>query len=76
MTANCLYNIKFYSTYTYTTNIVGEQFQMIVTIQNSGIINIQVIDFASNEYGLHRITDVCGPFVSLVRTNYENILTK
>jgi len=49
---------------------------MIVTIQNSGTINTKVIDSASNEYVLHRITDACGPFVSAVRTDYENILHK
>jgi len=61
-------------TYIYTTNIVNGQFQMIITITEHGAINTKVIDSSSNEYVLHRISEVCGPFVSKVRADYESIL--
>jgi predicted DNA-binding protein (MmcQ/YjbR family) len=60
--------------YTYTTNIVNCQFQMVVTILNDGTLNTKVIDSASNEYVLHRIAGADGPFVNTVRADYENIL--
>ncbi|MDR0492375.1 MAG: MmcQ/YjbR family DNA-binding protein [Nitrososphaerota archaeon] len=63
-------------TYTYTTSIVNGQFQMIITILDDGTINTKVIDSASNEYVLHRISEAAGPFVSTVRTDYENSLHK
>jgi len=62
------------ATYTYTTNIVNGQFQTIITITEDGIVNTKVLDSASNEYVLHRIPEACGPFVSKVRADYENIL--
>ena len=62
------------ATYTYTTNIVNGQFQTIITITEDGIVNTKVLDSASNEYVLHHIPEACGPFVSKVRADYENIL--
>jgi hypothetical protein len=47
---------------------------MIVTIWDDGVVNTKVVDSFSNEYVLHRISDVCGPFVSRVRADYENVL--
>jgi predicted DNA-binding protein (MmcQ/YjbR family) len=62
------------ATYSYTTNIVNDQFQTIITITEDGTVNAKVLDSASNEYVLHRIPEACGPFVSKVRADYENIL--
>ena len=63
------------TTYTYATNIVNSQFQMIVLItEDDGTVNTKVLDSASNEYVLHHIPKACGPFVSKVRAEYENIL--
>ena len=60
--------------YTFTTNIVNGQFQMIVAITEDETVNTKVLDSASNEYVLHRIPDACGPFVSKVRADYVSIL--
>jgi hypothetical protein len=61
-------------TYIYTTDIVGGQFQMIDAILVDGTVNTKVIDASLTEYVLHRISEACGSFVSMVRADYENIL--
>jgi predicted DNA-binding protein (MmcQ/YjbR family) len=60
--------------YTFTVSIVDGQFQMIVTILDDGAVNTRVIDSFSNEYVLHRVSEVCGPFVSRVRIDYKRVL--
>jgi predicted DNA-binding protein (MmcQ/YjbR family) len=60
--------------YTFSTSIVNGQFQMVVSICDDGVVNTKVVDSFSNEYVLHRISEACGPFVSRVRADYENVL--
>ena len=61
--------------YTYTTDIVDGQFEMLVTVQDDGVVNAKVTDYSScEEYVLHRISRAHGSFVGMVRADYENVL--
>lgn len=63
--------------YTYSINIIGEQFKFIVDIISAENIKTKVIDNDTNEaYILHLTTDAVGTFVGKIRTECESILQK
>lgn len=64
------------SAYTYSTGLVGGQFEMTVTITKDGELSADVIDGVSKErYVLHRISGASGAFVGTIREEYERVLT-
>lgn len=64
------------SAYTYSTGLVGGQFEMTVTIAKDGELSADVIDGVSKErYVLHRISGASGAFVGTIREEYERVLT-
>jgi len=64
------------SGYTYSTNLVDGQFEMIVAITREGKVSAKVIDVSLREsYILHRVPTASGSFVGRVREEYENVLT-
>lgn len=64
------------SAYTYSTGLVGGQFEMTVTITKDGELSADVIDGVSKErYVLHRISNASGAFVGTIREEYERVLT-
>lgn len=64
------------SAYTYSTGLVGGQFEMTVTITKDGELSADVIDGVSKErYVLHRISSASGAFVGTIREEYERVLT-
>jgi len=61
--------------YTFSANIAGGQFRMVVTIPDDGTTTAKVIDPSTdNEYVLHRTPEACGAFVGMVKKDYDNIL--
>ena len=63
--------------YTYSTVIADGQLQMTVTVAEDGTTGARVTDASLNEeYVLHRAAGACGPFVGLVRSDYENVLSE
>lgn len=60
--------------YTYQTTIMGGEFQLTVTIKNSGKVTTQLIEIISGEeYILHK-TSAAGSFVGSVKNEYQAIL--
>lgn len=59
----------------FSTELLGGQFYMTVTISKEGCIHTKVIDQDSTEeYVLHRVPGAVGSFAGSVREAYENIL--
>lgn len=62
--------------FVYETSIVNGQFVLRVFVKGD-CLRTQVIDPETDEeYVLHRIAEVCGGFVGLVRTDYETLLNE
>ncbi len=61
--------------YIYHTDLVGGQMKLTVTIDTEGTIHSGVVDNTSgDEYVLHRVAGVAGPFVGQVKTEFETVL--
>jgi predicted DNA-binding protein (MmcQ/YjbR family) len=61
--------------YIYSTHLLEDQFEMIVTVTKNGNVSAEVFDNSLKEhYILHRISDAKGAFVGKVREEYENVL--
>lgn len=62
--------------YIYTTNILGNQMKLTVTITQTGEINTEVFDLECEEiYTLFLAEGASGAFVGEVRKEYEKVLT-
>ncbi|MGO3608249.1 MmcQ/YjbR family DNA-binding protein [Enterococcus malodoratus] len=62
--------------YTYETTIMEGEFQLTVTIEDTGTIETKLIELASaEEYVLHR-TSAAGSFVGSVKAEYQAVLQK
>lgn len=63
--------------YFFSCDIADGQFTMTVTVIPDEKVNAQVMDKASGEeYVLHRAADASGPFVGMVRADYERVLSE
>ncbi len=61
--------------YTYSTNLVDDQFTMTVTVTATGSVSTEVTDeFSKERYVLHRVSGAMGAFVGTVREEYERVL--
>lgn len=61
----------------YQTFIAQEQLQLTVSVMPNGNIRTSVTDLASGgEYVLHLAAEAAGPFVGMVRADYEAILAE
>jgi predicted DNA-binding protein (MmcQ/YjbR family) len=62
--------------YTYSTNLIDSQFEIIITVTKQGKVSAEVIDsFFKDAYVLHRLSSSKGEFVGKVREKYESLLT-
>ncbi|MCL2075753.1 MAG: MmcQ/YjbR family DNA-binding protein [Betaproteobacteria bacterium] len=65
------------SAYTYSTDLIDGQFEMIVTVTKDGKVSAKVIDSVFKDaYVLHRLPNTSGEFVGRVRQEYENLLVR
>ena len=61
--------------YVYSTEIFDNQFKMTVKIDESGEIETELLDIASEEiYTLHLVAEASGEFVGRVRSEREKVL--
>lgn len=61
--------------FSYSVDIAEGNFRLDVSISQEGDIHTQVIDKESgDEYILHRTANAAGPFVGMVKTEYEAVL--
>ncbi len=61
--------------YTYSTGLLGDQFEMVVAVTKEGKVSAEVIDTSTRErYVLHRVPDAQGAFVGAVRNEYAGVL--
>lgn len=67
--------VKQQAVYQYQQSIVDGQFQLVITTDETGILQTKVVDTADNvEYVLHLQPDADGKFVSKVRQEYQDVL--
>jgi predicted DNA-binding protein (MmcQ/YjbR family) len=75
---NQLLSFGFYeneSVYTYSTDLIDDQFKIIVTVTKQGKVSAEVIDsFFKDPYVLHRLPGTKGEFVGKIRERYESLL--
>lgn len=63
--------------YIYSTQIVDNDFRLIVEIDINGTIDTKVIDvFSDEEYILHRVKKAKGKYASKVKEAYEKVLNQ
>ena len=63
--------------YSYSTGILGGQFEMRVNISESGEVNTEVIDLGTGEpYTLHLVPEAAGSFVGSVRAEHDRVLSE
>ena len=61
----------------YKINFVNTPFCLQINVKAEGTVSTHLYDLAlGDEYTLHLMPDVTGPFVAKVRTEYEEILNK
>jgi len=61
--------------YSYSTSILDNQFNLIITINKSGKVTTKLIDNLSNElYTLHLMEGAAGTFVGQVREEYDRVI--
>lgn len=61
--------------YIYATSLMDGQFQLMVSLSDTGAINTVLTETASGEeYVLHRIPGASGAFVGRVKEEYETVL--
>lgn len=67
--------IKIKNSYQYTVCICEGQFELIIQVDEHGLIKTQLYDVNSKEeYVLHLMEDVAGEFVGKIRGEYQKIL--
>lgn len=62
------------SLYTYSVNIVDEQFRFAIDVTPDGKIKSNVIDNDTGDVYVLHLTNAVGVFVGKVRTDYQNVL--
>jgi len=63
--------------YFYTTFILGQQFQLMVSVLEDESMDTKIIDCQTGEeYVLHRTDEAVGSFVGKIREEYDNVLNQ
>lgn len=63
--------------YFYSTNLAEGQFEMRVTLDETGTLQTDVVDTDLQEsYLLHRVSGATGTFIGSVRSEYEDVLNE